>query len=497
MTAGHPDHSASAGGPAKAPLIVDMDHTILRSDTLIEGITAGMFQKPLSMTIRLASAVLSRPAFKAWVFKNVEVDYEAIPTNEKLIDYLRAERDSGRPVHLVSAAAQGIVDRVAAHFGIFDTALGSSNGVNLKGTRKLDAIKQRYGEEFVYVGDSRPDMKVWAGATGGIYAGTNPDIRRKLTGRGDWLEADFSPKAGGVGVWLKALRPHQWTKNFLIFAPLILSHKYTDPAAAMNTLLGFLIVGIMASGTYLINDMSDLGSDRRHRSKRNRPLASGAMPLWAGLVLAPLLIAGGLAAAYVLAPMFALALMGYLVLTLSYSLKFKITPLLDVFVLASLYTLRLVMGTIVAGTEYSLWLLTFSMFFFFSLSLAKRHVELIASDSKPGVVIRGRGYYPEDAPLTRSLGIGSATASIVILVLYLVDEAYGEAVYRSPVFLAGIPAIIAIWTARIWLLAHRGKLDDDPVSFATRDRTSFILGCALIALMVAALLVDGAVFAHG
>jgi len=491
MTAGPPDDTAANDGQEKAPLIVDMDHTILRTDTLVEGIVAGVFQKPFAMMIRLATAVLSRPRFKSWVFKNVDVDYEAIPTNEKLIDYLRSQRKRGRPIHLVSAADQGVVDRIAAHFGIFDSALGSSNGVNLKGRRKLGAIRQRFGDSFVYVGDSRPDMKVWSGSTGGIYAGTNASIRRRLTKRGDWLEADFSQRAGGMHAWLKALRLHQWTKNLLIFAPLILSHHYTDLTATLETLLAFLVVGITASGTYLINDMSDLGADRRHRTKRNRPLASGAMPLWAGLILAPILIAGGLAAAYFLAPLFAVALAGYLVLTLSYSLKFKITPLLDVFILAALYTLRLVMGTIVAGADYSLWLLTFSMFFFFSLSLAKRHVELIAPDVRPGVAIRGRGYYPEDAPLTRSLGIASATASILILVLYLVDEAYGVAVYKAPVFLAGIPVIIAIWTARIWLLAHRGQLDDDPVSFATRDRVSFILGFVLVVLMAAALFVDG------
>lgn len=480
---------ASKSRTSKPPLIVDLDCTVLRSDTLVEGIAAGLFQKPFSMTLRLAAAPLSRPKLKAWVFENIAVDYEAIPVNERLIDYLQAEKEQGREIHLVSAADQGVVERVAQRFGIFDSVMGSANGVNLKGSRKLKAIQERFGDNFVYAGDSRPDMKIWSGSTGGIYAGSSSAMARQLSKRGEWLEADFSTPGVGARTWLKALRAHQWAKNVLIFAPLILSHSFDDPAKVLSVVLAFFILGITASGTYLINDLSDLGSDRRHRTKKNRPLASASLPVWVGLLAAPVLIVGGLVAAWFVAPMFAGWLLAYLCVTLGYSLKFKRTPLLDVFILASLYTLRLGMGTVVIGVEYSLWLLTFSMFFFFSLSLAKRHVELIAPDAPPKHAIRGRGYYPEDAPLTLGMGLASATASILILVLYLVDEAYGEAVYKSPVFLSGLPVIIAIWTARIWLLAHRGQLDDDPVSFATRDRISFVLGFGLVVLVVAAMLI--------
>jgi 4-hydroxybenzoate polyprenyltransferase len=198
------------------------------------------------------------------------------------------------------------------------------------------------------------------------------------------------------------------------------------------------------------------------------------------------MIVGGLVAATLLSPRLGLALGAYLVATLAYSLRFKRTAFLDVFILAGLYTLRIVMGTVAIGVAFSLWLLTFTMFFFFSLSLAKRHVEVAAKNQPPGVQIRGRGYFPEDWPLTLSFGVATGAASILILVLYLVDAAYGTNVYKSPAYLGGVPVIIAFWTTRIWLLAHRGQLDDDPVAFAARDRISLMLGGALIVLMAAA-----------
>jgi 4-hydroxybenzoate polyprenyltransferase len=274
----------------------------------------------------------------------------------------------------------------------------------------------------------------------------------------------------------------------LLFAPLILAHAYSDMTALAHTVLAFFLLGVVASGTYLINDISDLSADRRHRSKRTRPLPAGVIPLSYALVAAPLIIGGGLLASWFLKPGFAIAEAAYVVLTLSYSLYFKRVALLDVFVLAGLYTLRLVMGAIAAGVVHSLWLLTFSMFFFLSLSLAKRHVEVAAARIAPGERIKGRGYFPEDWPLTLSLGVGAASGSILILVLYLVDSAWDTGIYRSPAYLGGLPVVIAFWTARIWLLAHRGELHDDPIVFAVQDRLSWGLGGALFGLLAAAVL---------
>jgi 4-hydroxybenzoate polyprenyltransferase len=486
MSSDGAEGQGAVGTLQKPPLIVDLDCTLLCSDTLVEGIAAGLFQQPLAMAPRLLAAPLSRPRFKAWVFRNINVDYEAIPINESLFAFLQEEKRAGRAIHLVSAADQGVVDKLAERFGIFDSALGSDGAVNLKGENKLKAIRERFGDTFVYVGDSNPDMKIWNKSTGAIYAGTDAGMARRLARRSNGLEADFSRQPATLRTWLKALRLHQWSKNLLLFAPLILAHRYDDMPSVIGALLAFLIMGVAASGTYLINDLSDLSSDRRHRTKRNRPLAAAHVPVWAALVLAPVMIVGGLVAATLLSPRLGLALGAYLVATLAYSLRFKRTAFLDVFILAGLYTLRIVMGTVAIGVAFSLWLLTFTMFFFFSLSLAKRHVEVAAKNQPPGVQIRGRGYFPEDWPLTLSFGVATGAASILILVLYLVDAAYGTNVYKSPAYLGGVPVVIAFWTTRIWLLAHRGQLDDDPVAFAARDRISLMLGGALIVLMAAA-----------
>lgn len=482
------DGSEKNPGAASGAIVVDLDGTMLYSDTLIEGIAAGVFQKPFATVFGCLGAVASVPKFKSWVFRNIEVDYDAIPANDKLVAWLNDEKAKGRSIHLVSAANQGVVDKLAARFdGIFDSAHGSSDTHNLKGRNKRKFIVEKFGAGAIYAGDSRPDVHVWKGLGGAIYAGTNKSVAKRLEKNGQ-LRADFTRPSAGPLTWLKAFRIHQWSKNMLLFAPLILAHAYTDAEAVTNTVMAFLLLGVVASATYLVNDLSDLSSDRRHRSKKNRPLPAGRLPVAYALVVAPLMIAGGLIGAVFIKPAFAIALGAYVAVTLSYSLVFKRVALLDVFILATLYTLRIVMGTAAAGVVYSLWLLTFVMFFFFSLSLAKRHVEVAAAREKPGQRIKGRGYFPEDWPLTLSLGVGAASGSILILVLYLVDFAWESGVYQSPAYLGGLPVVIAFWTARIWLLAHRGELHDDPVAFALKDKLSIGLGGVLIAVFAAALI---------
>lgn len=290
-------------------------------------------------------------------------------------------------------------------------------------------------------------------------------------------------------LWLRALRAHQWAKNILVFAPLALSGAYALQIEPILNVLGlFVCLSALASGTYLINDLSDLKADRKHRTKKHRPLASGAITVRAAVVAAAVLIAGGLIGAWLIAPGAALGLLTYLALTLSYSLRFKRIPLLDVTVLGGLYTLRLLIGAAGAGTVASVWLLTFAMFFFVSLSLAKRHSEIVAAQEAGQKTLPGRGYLVDDGPVTLVLGVSSAVASVLIVVLYLTDEAFPSGVYNTPSFLWAAPLLLHLWVARIWLLAHRGQMDDDPVAFAVRDKTSLVvaglLGVALLAALV-------------
>lgn len=467
----------TARASPRLPLIVDMDGALLRTDTTFEGLARGLFVKPLSTLLAFTSLLGGRARFKRRIAEVIEIDVESLPVREDFVEHLAQERARGRDIHLVSGSDHKIVERVAQRIGLFDSAHGSADGRNLKGAVKAQFLEERFGE-YAYAGDSPADLKVWRRSRGVVLVGASPSTARKARKLAAPVEAEFLDRPAPIRLWLKALRLHQWAKNVLLFIPLLLSGHFADADLLLRCVLGFLILGVTASGTYIINDLSDLAADRRHRTKRNRPFASGALKVYQGLLVGPLLIGCGVVAAYALSPGFAAALLVYLVSTLAYTLWLKAAPFLDVMLLGWLYTLRLLMGVVLANSVSSEWLLTFSMFFFFSMSLAKRHVEVSAASAQ-GSAIPGRGYEPKDAPLTLAFGVAGTTASLLIMTLYLMEEAFPSGVYGQPVALWLVLPIIGLWTMRIWLLAHRGQLDDDPVTFAVRDRFSIGLGAAL------------------
>ena len=473
--------------PDRPPLVVDLDGTLVRGDTLFETIAANLFSRPLQTLSAMAAIFSGRAALKRRLAEVGLPDIASLPLNESFIAFLREEKAKGRSLHLATAADRRIADAVAARLELFDSVAASEAGVNLKGARKRDALEQRFPGGFSYAGDSRADLAVWAGAKGAVIVGARPGVAAAARANGVPVEAEFPPaQSASFKVWRKAFRLHQWAKNILIFAPILLAHAYGDEAAVLRVVLGFFILGVVASGTYLVNDLADLGADRRHRTKHRRPFASGAIPVELGLAAAPTMIAGGLAAGFAVSPMFGLTLVIYLVLTLAYSFGLKRVAMLDVLVLGALYSLRLLMGVALVGSGVSPWLIAFSFFFFYSMSLAKRHVELVnAGDAPTNVNLPGRGYRPADWPLTLAMGAASTAASIVVIVLYLSEEAFPSGVYGAPGWLWAAPVIVTLWTQRIWLLAQRGELDDDPVAFAVRDRLSLALG-ALLALFFAA-----------
>ena len=295
------------------------------------------------------------------------------------------------------------------------------------------------------------------------------------------------PKASSVApavrvpAWLRAMRPHQWSKNVLIFVPLLVGHAYRDPRNILLDVEAFVLVSLLASATYMLNDIADLEADRRHHVKRRRPFAGAELPVAFGLTVAPVLIAAALTAAFLLSHAFAAALALYLVLTLAYSFGLKQLPLLDVFVIGMLFVLRIVMGTAVLGLAYSPWLLTFSGAFFLSLALAKRHVEVVRADRADADDVIGRGYRGADWPLTLSFGVGAGLISIVIMLLYLANDATPSGFYANPHWLYAVPALMTVWLMRLWLLSHRMEIDDDPVVFALRDPASLLLGLGVAA----------------
>lgn len=306
------------------------------------------------------------------------------------------------------------------------------------------------------------------------------------------MEAVFQPafptERATAREWLSALRTYQWSKNVLIFVPVVLSHKYQDVGAIVGALLAFFAIGLIASGTYLINDLSDREADRQHKTKRHRVIARGAIGLWPAVAAALGLIISGLILGIAISQYVAVLLVTYLVLTLSYTIYLKRVAMLDVVMLGMLYTIRIMVGVGAIGVADSPWLLMFSLFFFLSLALAKRHVEIapLAVLQQPGTQVARRGYNSGDAPVTFGFGLSTGVTAILILIMYLANDAYPTGTYGHPRFLWFIAPIVLLWIMRIWLLSHRGELDDDPVVFAIKDPASWVLGALTAVLFIVA-----------
>jgi 4-hydroxybenzoate polyprenyltransferase len=472
---------------AATVLVVDLDDTLVRTDTLVEQFVALVFSKPLAALMLLPMLLRGRAAFKGRLAQLQPLDPAALPYNEPLLDFLRGEKSQARPIHLVTAAHQSVADAVAGHCGLFDSAEGSDAGRNLKGARKAERLAERFPEGFCYAGDSRADLKVWAMAESVVLAGAAPGVAHEARSLGKPLEAEFARDRPNLKTWRKALRLHQWTKNLLVFLPLLLSQKFTEPHAVLMSVVAFLALGLTASATYLINDLSDLASDRRHATKRNRPLAAGVLRIEHVAVAVPLLVIVAAGLALATSPALLLGLAGYAVLTLTYTFRLKRRAMLDVAALASLYAIRIAIGSAVISTPHSPWLMTFSLFFFFSMSLAKRYAEIHnlcdGGQSRP---LPGRGYRTDDGPAVLALGAASSVASVLVVMTYLMEEAFPSNIYEQPDWLWAAPFLLMIWVGRIWLVAGRGELDEDPIAYAIGDRFSWKLMVPLVAAFVLA-----------
>ena len=469
------------------PIAVDLDGSLVLTDMLVEGFVASFFRRPLTTLKALFALREGRASFKERVAELDSLALESVPWRQPFVDFLKAERLKGRPLHLVTASHQAVAERIAGALDIFETVEGSRDGVNLKGRRKLERLQDRFPDGFAYAGDSRADLPIWQKADSIILVGADRSTRDAAHRLGPPVEGEFLQEGGGFAAWIKELRLHQWSKNVLIFLPLLLSHSYTETGAVLNSLFGFLIFGMVASATYLINDMADLAADRQHPSKRHRPLASGRIRLVDAAFVAGVLLVLGLALAALLNLAFFLVVLAYLLLTLFYSFRLKRIEMLDVFVIACLFTLRLTAGTAVIEVAPSAWLLSFSLFLFLSLALAKRHGEIMRTEGDDGR-LTGRGYQPTDGPLTLTFGAANGIGAVLLMLIYLVNEAFPLSVYGQPEWLWAIPPILLLWILRIWLLAHRGELDDDPVQFALRDPASLFLGVILAVVFGVALL---------
>lgn len=468
------------------PIVVDLDGTIILTDTLHESAAIALFRKPTCLLRVLPELRKGRHHLKAALAKEVDLTDEVLPLREDLVEWLRQKAEEGHDLHICSAADQSVVDKIAKRIGIFSSAVGSASA-NLKGKAKAQYLIERFPEGFIYAGDHAVDLPVWEASSGVVLAGVRPEIASRARQLGKPVLAEFHTPPLKPKEFMKAIRVHHWTKNVLMFVPLILAHAWTDVSLILQTLLGFACLLAVTSATYLLNDIADLNSDRQHWSKRNRALASGRLSIQSGFTLAGSLLVAGFVCGTLLSLDFAAALLAYLVITGSYSLGLKRVPLLDTLIIGVLFTTRLIMGTVLLDDSRPAWLLTFAVFFFFSLAVAKRHTEIVRAATSGTSSLKSRGYEVEDAALTLAFGIAAALASLVVLMIFILMELRIGNHYGQPQFLSAIPVVLSIWLGRIWLLAHRGRMNDDPVSFALRDRISLFLGVLVALLFLAAL----------
>ncbi|MGH8289921.1 MAG: UbiA family prenyltransferase [Steroidobacteraceae bacterium] len=469
------------------PLVVDLEGALLKVNALHESLIALLVRRPWQLVRALLILIArGRAHMEAMIASLHIVDVETLPLREEFLMWLRRQAAEGRELHLVSAADQGMVERLAARLRLFDSCVGNDGHLNLKGAAKADYLTRRFPEGFSYAGGSAAELAVWRSASAAIVAGAQCAVRRCIESLNKPIEAEFLVPKVGTAVFLKQLRLHQWSKNLLVFLPLLLAHRFTDLQGWLHALLAFSGMSLVASGTYMVNDLTDLSDDRRHITKRNRPLAAGVFPGLAAVAIAPLMLIVGFVLAFAATPQAALVLAVYLAITLAYTFRLKRVPLLDTAVIGSLFTLRIVLGAVAVRAPPSPWLLAFSVMLFFSLAMAKRHSEIAkASRSTALARIAGRGYEPGDVLLTLVYGIASGVASLVISMLYITNGV-ATVLYGSPDWLWAVPLLLYLWQMRVWLLAHRGMLDDDPIVFALKDKTSLALGVGcLLALYLA------------
>ena len=455
-------------------LAVDLDGTLLRTDSLWESLLLLLRERPLSLGPLVLALLKGRAEFKAHVAELTLPDVAALPLNEPLLDWLADERRAGRHLVLATAADQRIAAAVAERVGLFDAVLASDAGRNLKGGSKANALVTRFGRGgFDYAGDAYADLPVWRAARRAIVVG-GPALERAAR-RVAEVERVFAPGQGRPAALLRALRPHQWAKNLLILLPLLAAHRLDAPGL-LAAVLAFIAFGLTASAVYLINDLLDLGADRRHPRKCRRPFASGELPLAWGLMIAPLLLIAAMTLSlWALPPLFTLVLGGYFLLTSAYSFGLKRSPILDVLLLAALYTVRVIAGAAAVTVAPSFWLLAFSMFIFLSLALSKRYTELLGLLQRGELTAAGRGWHVDDLPLVQSLGTSAGLTCVLVLALY-VDSAQAQRLYATPEALWLICPLLLYWISRLWFKTHRGEMHDDPVVFALRDRTSLLIG---------------------
>jgi len=463
------------------PLVLDVDGTFLKTDLLLESFWYAMGKAPLDC-LRICFAHFSnRARLKQGLAALAPLRVDLLPVNPEVRALGAHSAKLGRRVVFASGSDRALVERLAGQYGI-ETPVFASDGVtNLTGQKKADALVHAFGKGgFDYAGDGPVDLPVWEVADNAIVVGQQPQIATRLAAEGKNVE-EFR-RQWRLRDLLKAMRPHQWVKNVLLFLPLVAAHRF-DFAGIMLVLLGMIAFSAAASSIYIVNDLLDLEADRLHPTKRRRPFASGAVPIAVGMATALALGGFALGLAYVLG----WAMLGivalYMGLSLAYSLRLKRLRWVDVATLAGLYTLRVIAGAIAAQVMATGFLVAFIFPTFIALGCVKRLTELTLATSDAR--LPGRGYgRPDRGDLLNVAWLGTFGALLAFFLYSFTEAASTLYPSRWQLWLAMIP--MAGWLARMVILGWRGKQDYDPIVFAMRDKYGLALIAVTLTLMFTA-----------
>ncbi|MGR8997907.1 MAG: UbiA family prenyltransferase [Gammaproteobacteria bacterium] len=456
------------------PLFVDLDGTLIKTDLLIESTFYLLKKQPWMLLVMLYWLASGKARLKKEIAIRSVLDFSVLPLQKEFVEFLNNEAKNGRSLYLATASDRRLAEPVAKRLGIFKQVLASDGHRNLKGARKLDAILTCCNDSaFDYAGNARADLAIWAKARRAIVV--NPDIgviaaARK---RGYQIHRVFNDNPPITKTWIRALRMHQWAKNVLLGVPILTAHAFTFSAIA-EIASAFTAFGLVASATYLLNDLLDLVSDRHHPRKCKRPFAAGDIGLVSGILGMIITFGAGIGLAVQLSDHFLFTLLAYLGLTISYSFYFKKVVLIDVLLLASLYTIRIVAGAYAIAVPLSSWLLGFSMFVFLSLALVKRCTELMAMQRLSRETMKGRDYQVSDYPMLSAMGVAAGYISILVLALFI-SSPESVSKYTYPVLLWLLCPLMAYWVSRLWLKTSRGEMHDDPLIFSLKDQASWIV----------------------
>ncbi len=476
-------------------LFVDLDGTLIATDTLLESIVLLLKTYPLKIFLLILWVFKGKSYFKSKITQFNTVRADLLPYNEEVLNYIKEEKGKGRKIYLLTAANQMIADDVADYLGIFSGTFGSTDKVNLSGDRKLKTIFQTINNtQFDYIGNSKADIPIWEKSNKIIMVNPKTGIKNKFLKNDNVQLIRVSRKITKTKILVKEIRVYQWAKNLLLFLPIIMAHQFNNANLLAAALWAFVSFSFCASAVYILNDLLDLETDRKHPTKKNRPLASGLMSVTTGVLLIFLLLFTSVfISVKMLSTAFLLILIIYMIFTTAYSIILKQIMLIDVIVLGGLYTLRIAAGSFATGVEVSSWLLVFSMFFFLSLAFMKRYADLILMKQNNQNEIAGRGYHIDDIDLVQKSGITSGFMAMLVLALYINSDNVIE-LYKSPMLIWFMIPVLFYWLMRMWMVTNRGEMADDPIIYAIRDRTTYVVMTIIGIIMILAATLDGSIF---